>query len=93
MGYLGMGWSTACYVGVNHRLPTTRYDPQGRALQSWQTVLLPYVIRGGLTSAKIDYDRPWDDPRNSAYFRVLVTVCRAPLFRPWRGRAVTTGFR
>lgn len=59
------------YASVYETLPYLRSDPQGRFLHSWQTAILPYTFEG-MTVGQIDRERPWDDPRNSAYFRGIV---------------------
>ena len=58
------------YNSSHERLPTGKRDPKGRPLHSWQTAILPFL--GARIAGPIDEDRPWNDPRNSAYFRGIV---------------------
>ncbi len=62
----------------HHSLPSTITDAQGRRLHSWQTVILPYLVRGSRTSTQIDKDLPWNAPENSAYFRGFVPAYLNP---------------
>ncbi|HEV3121484.1 MAG TPA: H-X9-DG-CTERM domain-containing protein [Isosphaeraceae bacterium] len=42
---------------------------QGTPVHAWQTMILPYLpIRSDL----IDFERPWNDPRNAPFFRGVV---------------------
>jgi len=79
------GLSVAWYTSSHQTLPSTRYDArQTRAIQSWQAVLLPYVHHGSRTAGLIDYDQPWDAPRNAAYFRGIVPPYLNPEITPIR---------
>jgi prepilin-type processing-associated H-X9-DG protein len=68
----GLGWGFSGYLSRENRWPATKYDEHGRALHSWQTAILGYLVRGARTASEIDFDRPWNHPRNSAYFRGIV---------------------
>lgn len=65
-------------------LPFTRKDPRGRQLHSWQTVLLPYVWTDSILGGQIDETLPWDDSRNSGYFRGIVRCFLHPGIAPMR---------
>src|SRR5262249_51061616 len=64
------------------------HRPGGEGLQSWMTEILPgtnyligmsYMVGGGLRQ-----DLPWDDPRNSAYFKGVVPIYLNPEMRAIR---------
>jgi prepilin-type processing-associated H-X9-DG protein len=78
-----IGMAAVGHASAWSSLPATRYDARGRALQSWQTALLPY-ISGSMTDHQIDHDLPWDHPRNSAFFRGIVPEYMNPEVVPTR---------
>jgi prepilin-type processing-associated H-X9-DG protein len=51
-------------------------DEHGRVLHSWMTTALPYL--SFYLPGKVDKDRPWNDPANSAYFRGIVPAYLNP---------------
>src|SRR5207237_9913083 len=51
--------------------PAGTFDRQGRPLQSWQTMILPYIERKDLYD-RINFGIPWDDLRNSSAFQATV---------------------
>jgi prepilin-type processing-associated H-X9-DG protein len=56
------------------------FDRQGRPLQSWQTIILPYLEFKDL-SDRIDFGIPWDDPRNASAFQTTVNTYLFPTIR------------
>ena len=53
------------------------YDIQGRGHHGWQTALLPQMDQGPLYD-RINFDVPWDDPKNIPHFQhELEAYCRA----------------
>lgn len=71
-----VGLGVANHVSTHDFLPGSVRDKQGRFLHSWLTQLLPdmAVSVGG----QVDYDRPWNDPVNSAYFKSVVPIFLNP---------------
>jgi hypothetical protein len=61
--------------------PGGTFDPQGRGLHGWMTLLLPYVEQQRLYN-QIDLRLPWDHPNNRQHFQVVVKVFQHPLFEP-----------
>ncbi len=53
------------------------YSADGAPHHSWQTMLLPYVDNAPLFS-QIDFNLPWTDSRNEAYFRTTVFIYLNP---------------
>ena len=49
------------------------FDPQGRPLHSWATLLLPYVEQDKLFE-RIRLDRPWTDAQNQDVFATYVLI-------------------
>jgi prepilin-type processing-associated H-X9-DG protein len=47
-----------------------KVDSQGHPLHSWQKAILPFLQM--MPSGEIHDELPWNDPRNSAYFRGIV---------------------
>jgi hypothetical protein len=85
-----IGLALSCYASAQEdRLPMNAVGREGRALHSWQTVIVPY------TWQRIDavhYDLPWDHPRNSAIFRGIVQFYLNPqvgALRDSRGYALS----
>ena len=59
--------------------PPGHLHPKGAVLQSWMTAILPgtpFVLGGNLRK-----DLPWNDPRNSAYFKAVVPLYLNPEVR------------
>ncbi len=50
--------------------------------QSWMTEILPYT--GFMVGGDLSQDRPWNDPRNSAYFKGIVPLYLNPEIVPLR---------
>lgn len=73
---IGLGMHN--YVSVYESLPASKTDSQGRRLHSWQTAILPYLGFIANPGGQIHEDLPWDDPRNSAYFRGIVPAYLNP---------------
>lgn len=44
------------------------FDETGKEFFGWQASILPYLDAGTLYN-EIDFNRPWDDPRNRPHFR------------------------
>jgi prepilin-type processing-associated H-X9-DG protein len=77
---MGLGFVTSL---DDPRHPWRKTDAEGRVLHSWQTHLLATgAVEGWVLSGTVDWDKPWDDPRNSAYFRGIVV----PFLNPEIGR-------
>ncbi len=53
--------------------PGGTFDANGRALQSWQAMILPYMEDNGLHE-RIDYSIPWTDRRNASAFQTEIQV-------------------
>ena len=51
--------------------PGGTFDREGRPLQSWQTLILPYLAGADLYD-QIDVSVPWNDSRNSAAFQTKI---------------------
>ncbi len=51
--------------------PGGTFDPEGRPLHSWQTLILPYQEVSDLYD-QIDVSVPWNDSRNAAAFQTKV---------------------
>lgn len=70
--------------------PLQTRDAQGRMLHSWQTAILSqFPIKH---AGEIQPEIPWDDPRNSAYFRGIVPFYLNPemgVVRDSRGYALS----
>jgi prepilin-type processing-associated H-X9-DG protein len=56
--------------------PWDQPDPDQPVLQSWMTEILPdmSIMLGG----KLRPDLPWNDPRNSAYFKAVIPIYLNP---------------
>jgi len=85
-----IGLASSGYLSHHPALPVANTDAQGRMLHSWQTAILPFmpVKHAG----DIQTDVPWDDPRNSAYFRGIVPVYLNPeigVVRDFQGYALS----
>jgi prepilin-type processing-associated H-X9-DG protein len=86
-----LGMAVLNESSVNHAFPYLKYDPQGRVLHSWQTAIRYFTLEGRILG-DIDLERPWDDPRNSAYFRAIMTSFLNPevgTIRDGRGCALS----
>lgn len=70
-----VGLGAANHVSTHDFFPGGVRDKQGRYLHSWLTQLLPYMVNVG---GQVDYDRPWNDPVNSAYFKSVVPLFLNP---------------
>lgn len=55
------------YASAHEALPGDR-PQEGQGFQSWQTVIMGYLPY----YADIDFDRPYDDPKNSAKFKGFI---------------------
>lgn len=66
-------------------LPGCTADREGELLQSWMTLVLPFIDEGKLF-AKIDLELPWDHPRNAPPFQQTVNTFVHPGYadRPMR---------
>jgi prepilin-type processing-associated H-X9-DG protein len=53
--------------------------PSGEGLQSWMTEILPGTIF--MIGGRLRHDLPWNDPRNSAYFKGVVHIYLNPEVR------------
>jgi hypothetical protein len=53
------------------------FDADGAGHHSWQTMLLPYIDEARLFD-QIDFNVPWDDPRNSRHFQYELPVFLNP---------------
>jgi hypothetical protein len=53
------------------------FDADGAGHHSWQSMLLPFIDQAPLYS-QIDFDVPWDDPRNSRHFQYELPVYLNP---------------
>ena len=51
--------------------PGGTFDREGHPLQSWQTMILPYLEMGDLYD-QIDVSAPWNDSRNAAAFQTEI---------------------
>jgi prepilin-type processing-associated H-X9-DG protein len=62
--------------------PGATFDHEGRPLQSWQAMILPYMLLPSIEQEdvfeQINVAIPWDDPRNAAAFRTEINVYRNP---------------
>jgi hypothetical protein len=63
------GLAVLSYASHRDSLPFLEVGSRARASQSWQSLALPYM---DIIFADIDKSLPWDDPRNSAYYRGIV---------------------
>jgi hypothetical protein len=45
--------------------PRSQFAPNGQAMHSWQTLLLPYLEDGPPLYKQIDLSKPWTDPANA----------------------------
>jgi hypothetical protein len=57
--------------------PGGTFDREGRALQSWQALIMPYLEDDGLHD-RIDFSIPWHDPRNAPAFRTKILAYLHP---------------
>ena len=57
--------------------PEYTVDARGRPLQSWRTLILPYLEQGELYRT-IDLSKPWDDPVNARARETVVPVYQCP---------------
>ena len=55
---------------------TTSHD--GRPYHSWQTVILPYIDKQPWHS-DVNFDHPWDDPVNQAFFERTIPIYMNPV--------------
>jgi hypothetical protein len=65
------------HEGAKHLPPGGTFDERGRAMHSWQTLLLPYIEKAHLYR-RIDLKAPWDHPTNSEVFRTIVIEYQSP---------------
>jgi prepilin-type processing-associated H-X9-DG protein len=57
--------------------PGALFDPVGRPLHGWQSLILPYLEQQDLFD-RINFNIPWDDPRNAEAFRTELGVYKNP---------------
>jgi hypothetical protein len=62
-------------------LPRSQFAPNGQAMHSWQTALLPYLEQGTLYNT-IDQKKAWTDPANAMPMSVQVKVFLHPALLP-----------
>jgi prepilin-type processing-associated H-X9-DG protein len=58
--------------------PAGTFDAVGRPLHGWQTRLLPFLEQEDLHDS-IDFEVPWDHPRNAPAFQTELPVYRIPM--------------
>jgi prepilin-type processing-associated H-X9-DG protein len=76
-----IGLALSNYAEVEGTMPqAASLDAEGRLLHGWQARMLPYLEQQDLFN-KIDFTRPWDDPRNEAVFRTRVNTYLNPGIR------------
>ncbi len=69
------------YLDVHQTLPYGgTILPDGRLGHGWITQILPYIEYTELYE-KIDFDKPWTDPKNEPVFKELVYPTRSPMLR------------
>jgi len=57
--------------------PAYTVDAEGNRLQSWRTLILPYLDYKALYD-QIDLSKPWDAPANAEAFKVSLPVYQCP---------------
>jgi len=67
--------------------PGALFDEKGRALHSWETLLLPHLVRDpwrrqSRIHIDVDLTKPWTDPANAAAFRTKLPVFLNPPLGP-----------
>ncbi len=73
-----IGLALDSYQEPHHSFPPGgTFDRQGRPLQSWQAMILPYIELQALHE-RIDFSMPWNDPRNAPVFQTLIPVYLDP---------------
>ncbi|MEJ7590055.1 MAG: DUF1559 domain-containing protein [Planctomycetaceae bacterium] len=66
------------YESVYHALPPAyTVDADGNPLQSWRTLILPFLDEPGLYG-RIDLSKPWNDPANADAYVTVPQVYRCP---------------
>ncbi len=73
---IGLGLHT--YLAEHGTFPPGgTFDATGRGLRGWPVELLPYIEQEALYNA-INFDLPWDDPRNATVFQTELQVYLNP---------------
>jgi prepilin-type processing-associated H-X9-DG protein len=73
-----IGLALGNYEQANQSLPPGgTFDHQGRPLQSWQAMILPYIEQESL-HIRIDFARPYTDPRNAPVFQTMIPAYLNP---------------
>jgi prepilin-type processing-associated H-X9-DG protein len=68
-----IGLALASYEQAHHSFPPGgTFDRTGRALQSWQTLILPHMEFQAELYSQIDLAATWDDSRNRPVFQTNV---------------------
>ncbi len=65
------------YSDNTGNLPKDVTDENGKIVLSWRVELLPYLAAGDL-SAKIDRNKPWDDPANKKLWDEMPDCFKVP---------------
>ena len=58
--------------------PGGTFDRTGRPLQSWQTLILPYMEEQADLYNRIDLSTPWNDAHNTAAFQTAIQTYLRP---------------
>lgn len=61
----------------NSMPPAYTVDANGKKLHSWRTIILPFLDASGAHS-QIDFNEPWDSPRNLSVAAMMPQVYRCP---------------
>ncbi len=74
-----MGMGLANYHDASASFPPGgTFSPEGEALQSWETHILPYI---GYSTDGIDMKRPWNSPENRNSFQCVIPEFIDPAYR------------
>jgi len=75
---IGMGLTSSYHDGKAAFPPGGTFSPDGEALHSWETHLLPYMW---YSTNGIDMKRPWNSPENRKSFQCVLPEFINPAYR------------
>jgi hypothetical protein len=66
-----VGFGVLDYHETFHQLPGVTFDPQGRALHGWQTLILPFIEEDNVFK-QINRELPWSHADNRPAFQTVI---------------------